>query len=352
VRLQLRRPDRAACELALRAAISVAVALWFCTAIGLEDPYWGAISAVVATAGTLGASLGAAFQRVVATIIALAIGLGFAALPWNGVIVSAIAVGVTYVVMLSLSLAAGARLAAASTLIVTAIPGSDALDLAFSRGLNVPIGCLVAVVVGLVVFPHRATTALRVGLCSDAEQGARLAADGVRAYLGRPPAHGDGPVVAEALGVRCARLKSSVASHRAVLLDAAREPGSAHHLVVLDSQLDAVEALVGEAGALVELAAAATGDLAPTLVGDELGRVAAAIDGAAPVVGSHDAAPAERLAELSGALAGLDLAFAEVRRRLGTVDHSTDELARLLSVMRRVHGVATAITLSSSHVVS
>jgi uncharacterized membrane protein YccC len=337
--LRVRRPDRTVFELALRAALGAGLALWLGTLVGLEDPYWGAVSAVVATAGTLGASLGAAVQRVTATLVALAIGLGFAALPWSGAVVSAVAVGVTYLVMITLGLDAGARLAAASTLIVTAIPGASALDLGLSRGLNVPLGCLIAVLVGLVVFPHRASTQLRAGLAVDATDATALAGDAVLAYLADPGADPD------SLGARCTRLEGRVAAHRAVLRDAGREPGSAHHLADLDARLRTVDALLDDARGLVHLAAAATGDTAPHLVAGELRGVAAALAAAAPVAtATHDPVAPERRSAVADALLALDREFAEVRRRLGTVDHTTEELARLLSVMRRVHGIGTALT--------
>jgi hypothetical protein len=139
----------------------------------------------------------------------------------------------------------------------------------------------------------------------------------------------------------------SVASHRAVLRDAAREPGSAHHLASLNEQLYMAEVLLDEARALVGLAAAATGDRAATLVSEDLRRMASAITGAAAFTSGPDDTALKSQAELAAALAALDESFAGVRRRLGTVEHSTEELARLLSVMRCVHGVAAIINRAS-----
>jgi hypothetical protein len=245
--------------------------------------------------------------------------------------------------MITLGLDAGARLAAASTLIVTAIPGASALDLGLSRGLNVPLGCLIAVLVGLVVFPHRASTQLRAGLAVDAADATALAGDAVLAYLADPGV--DPGADPDSLGARCTRLEGRVAAHRAVLRDAGREPGSAHHLADLDARLRTVDALLDDARGLVHLAAAATGDTAPHLVAGELRGVAAALAAAAPVAtATHDPVAPERRSAVADALLALDREFAEVRRRLGTVDHTTEELARLLSVMRRVHGIGTALT--------
>ena len=54
----LRRPTRASIELAARAGIATAVSIWLGDRIGLRDSYWAGISPVVATAATIGASVG------------------------------------------------------------------------------------------------------------------------------------------------------------------------------------------------------------------------------------------------------------------------------------------------------
>jgi uncharacterized membrane protein YgaE (UPF0421/DUF939 family) len=153
---RLRRPTRSSLEFAAKAAVATTLAIWLGQRIGLSDSYWAGVSAVVATAGTLGASLGAAVSRISATVVGLLIGLAVFALPVSGVLVSGATVFVALTVLPALSLDAGARLGAGSTLIVTALPGHSAVGDALARGANVPLGCAIAVVVGLVLMPHRA----------------------------------------------------------------------------------------------------------------------------------------------------------------------------------------------------
>lgn len=309
-------------EIGAKVAVSSALAMWCADALGLQDPYWAGVSAVVASAGTIGASLGAAVQRTLATLIALAIGLGFAALPWNGELVSGAAVGVTFLVMMTLRLDAGARLAAASTLIVTAIPGADPVDLAIERGLNVPFGCLVALAVGLVLFPHRATTQLRRDMDAEITKAATLAASSLRWYVGDRTS-------ADPLDA-CRSLRASAAANRSVLKDAAREPGSqGARLDELNARASTMDAMVDDVAAIVDLVRTETPDSAPELVAADLRAVTDALERVGR--GEHDHAA------VVVALAALDDTFSSVRARLGTVSYATDELSRLLAVVQRLH---------------
>lgn len=306
-------------EFAAKAGIGASVALWVAGAIGLEDPYWAAVSAVVATAGTLGASVGASITRVVATLVALVIAVAVVAVvPVGGVVVAGVLVAVVLVVMFALSLDAGARLAAASTLIVTAASDGDPVGVALSRGLNVPLGCVIAVVIGFVLLPRRAARQLEEALATDEVRAVQVAGQLVRAYVATQPPP---PELTAAL----AELTRRVGTHRTTLADAAREPGSGQGVVrQLGERLDAVEALLAIDDALARVAAAATADEAVTLVADELASVAAVLTGGGA---------------LGPQLEALDDGFAAVRQRRGTVSFGTEELARLLTVVRLVHNV-------------
>jgi uncharacterized membrane protein YgaE (UPF0421/DUF939 family) len=166
---RVRRPTRSSLEFAIKAGFAAALAIWVGDRIGLEDSYWAGISAVVATAGTLGATVGAAISRISATVVGLLIGLAAVALPVRGILAAGTTVFVALVVLAALSLDAGARLGAATTLIVTAIPGHNAVTDALARGANVPLGCALAIGVGLVFLPRRAAERLRSDLRADVE---------------------------------------------------------------------------------------------------------------------------------------------------------------------------------------
>ena len=210
-------PNRAAVEFAIKAGlatiISVGLSRWF----GLNSPYWAGISAVVATAGSLGASISASITRIVATIIALAIAVLVVLLPIDGLLVAGITVTITLLLMAALRLDAGARLAGASTLLLTAVPQGDPLSVAIGRGLNVPLGCLVAVAVGLVVFPRRAVTRLRAGMTEDLIATFRISADALDHWLD--------PSTSADLEPRLDALLADVATRDAIYTEASFEPG-------------------------------------------------------------------------------------------------------------------------------
>lgn len=319
----LRVPRRAQVEFALKAGVGATVSLWVATAVGLEDPYWAAVSAVVATAGTLGASVAASVTRVVATIVALLLAVAFVAVvPFSGALVAGVMVALALLVMFTLSLEAGARLAAGSTLIVTAASGGDPVGIAVSRGLNVPLGCAIAVVVGLVVFPRRAARQLADALADDEAAATRMAGELVGAY-----AAGGAPSVDALAGL--SSLRRRVGGHRATLVDAGREPGTGRDAVgALEERLSVVETVLDIDDALARTASAGVGDGAAAIVGVQLAAVAEAL---------RDGEP------LGPALAVLDDGFAAVRQRKGTVDYGTEELARLLTVIRQVHNVDAAL---------
>lgn len=317
--LQLHAPRRSQVEFAAKAGIGAAIALWAATAIGLKDPYWASISAVVATAGTLGASVGASINRIAATLVALVVAVAVVAvLPVGGMLVAGALVTIVLLIMFALSLDAGARLAAASTLIVTTASGGDPVGVALSRGLNVPLGCTIAVALGFVLLPRRAARQLNDALTADEAAAATLAGQLVATYVARQAPSPE-------LSASLAGLAKRVAGHRSTLADAAREPGSGQDAVRrLGETLDAVESLLSIDVTLARVATAATNDEAVTLVTDELASIATVLEAAAP---------------LAPALDALDAGFAAVRERRGTVTFGTDELARLLTVVRLVHNV-------------
>lgn len=335
---RVRRPTRSSVVFALKAAVAAVLAIWLGDRLGLKDSYWAGISAVVATAGTLGASLGAAISRVSATVVGLLVGLAAFALPVSGTIVSGAAVFVALVVLPALSLDAGARLGAATTLIVTAIPGQNAVGDALARGANVPLGCAVAVVVGVVLLPDRAADRLRAALRADIESAGLLVGSALLAYLGDSPA--------DDLQERLEGLLAASSAHLAELRDAGREGRRGEPRLRLERDVATARALVEQVGSVVSVVAQAVTDKVPSLVGSELEQAAETFADAASAVAvaSDSDAPKHRLLSLDAALADVDAAFAGARERRATVDFSTEELARLLSIIRSLHSAASALS--------
>jgi uncharacterized membrane protein YgaE (UPF0421/DUF939 family) len=317
--------------------VSAGLAIWLGNLLGLKDSYWGGISAVVATAGTLGASVEAALSRIGATIVGLLLGLAALALPVSGTVVAAVTVFVALVVLPALSLDTGARLGAATTLIVTAIPGHNAVSDALARGANIPLGCAIAVGVGLVFFPHRAVEALRAQVTRDVRRSGELARNALIAYVDKTSLD-ELPAALEAL-------VSSAAARAAALREAAREPGSrGGRLLVLEQRVAAVEALVDHVRSLVRVVEEADHDRAPSAVERQLHDTATGLADATRAFGSGESAFARDLGRLHGALSALDTALADARARRATAELGTDELVRLFSAVRLLH--ASGSTLS------
>jgi uncharacterized membrane protein YccC len=325
-------------EFAFKAAVATTLAIWLGDRIGLSDSYWAGISAVVASAGTIGASLGAAISRISATLVGLALGLVPVALGAKGVLVSGATVFVALVVLAALSLDAGARLGAATTLIVTAIPGENAVSDALNRGLNVPLGCAVAVAVGAILWPRRATDQLEDQIRREVRAAGELTLAAIRAYVGSAKT--------EHLLTGLGELERHAPRRKAGLVDAAREPAFHNdRLEMLREQAGVVGELVDSVAPLVRVCASGPGPVNTHLLDAELESAADRVVRTTRAIA--DSAGEDELergvTSLSGACVALDGAFARARARRATVNVSTDEIARMLSVVRGVHQVSTAL---------
>jgi hypothetical protein len=133
----------------------------------------------------------------------------------------------------------------------------------------------------------------------------------------------------------------------AALNDAAREPGiHGERLLQLRDNVHAADAFVGQVRELVGLTSEGDGDRAPALVCAELQSAGEAFASAAHAI----AKPADRdechakLDQLTNSLSAVDAAFAQARRRRATVEFSTEELTRLMAVIRISHSAASALS--------
>jgi uncharacterized membrane protein YccC len=331
----LRRPTRPDAEVALRAAVGAGLAIWVAERAGLADPYWAGISAVVAAGPTVGANLTAALSRVAATLVGLALGLAAVAVSGTGVLVAGVAVFIALLLLPALSLDRGARLGAATTLIVTALPSAEALDDALARGLNIPLGCAVAVALGFLLLPKRAGDRLREGLRDHVEATGALARSALETYAGRRRA--------EDLAARLRGLQGARATHATLLGEALREPGErGERAVTLRRELSAAGEFVDEVATLAAVAEEGANDRVPELVRAELLALGDALARAAAGYGSSRAS-GQRLAEPHRALAGLQQRFAAVRARRGTAPYETDEVIRLTMTLHAAHGSVAAL---------
>ncbi|GEL21792.1 hypothetical protein PSU4_07460 [Pseudonocardia sulfidoxydans NBRC 16205] len=325
VRARVQLPTIPLLKHALKTGLAVGLAVWLARLAGLEDPYWAGISAAVVSNPNLGGSIGSALSRVGATVAGLALGLAALTLFGQGIVVGAVVVGVAVLVLPMIGITTGVRLGAATTLILTVYPATDELVVAVSRGLNIPLGSAVAVLVGLLVWPSRASRALRSRLRADVASVGVLARDALAGYAGT----GSVDVIHEQVRA----IEHAPAAHAALLRDATREPGAG---AALQRQTDVAARLVAETITLSRAATSGAGDRAAELLAPQLLGVGDAIEQTTRTYADRVEAPAfaEAVGRAEQAVAALRAALDELRSRRGTVTYTSDELLHLLSTIQ------------------
>jgi uncharacterized membrane protein YccC len=152
---------------ATRTALAAALCWWIALRLGLQDGYWGAISAIIVLQSNFGATITASRDRILGTIIGAAFGFGFSlfgVLPWNFILALLSAV----IVCGLLGLRNSSRLAGVTISIVMLVQkGGSHWILALHRVGEVFLGILVAIAVSTLVFPDRARLRLRDGLAQE-----------------------------------------------------------------------------------------------------------------------------------------------------------------------------------------
>jgi uncharacterized membrane protein YccC len=152
---------------AVKTSLAATLCWWIALGLGLQDGYWGAISAIIVLQSNFGATVGASRDRVLGTAIGAAFGFAFSfvgSLPWNYII----AVLLTVAICGLLGLRNSSRLAAVTLSIVMLVQktGPHYL-LALHRVGEVLLGIVVAILVATFVFPDRARLRLRDGLAQE-----------------------------------------------------------------------------------------------------------------------------------------------------------------------------------------
>jgi uncharacterized membrane protein YccC len=147
--------------------MTVAAILAFATAwvFALPEGYWAVISAVVVMQSSLGGTLGASLDRLMATVAGAMVGAACVSLreltPLPEILVLTLAVGPT---ALLAALRPSFRVTPITAVIVLvgASPGAGLLT-AFHRVMEITIGCFVGVLTARLVLPDRARAAIKTG---------------------------------------------------------------------------------------------------------------------------------------------------------------------------------------------
>jgi uncharacterized membrane protein YccC len=149
---------------AAKTAAAAALCWWLALHFGLQDGYWGAISAIIVLQSNFGATISASRDRILGTLIGAVFGFAFSlfgVLPWNFILAVLSAV----IVCGLLGLRSSSRLAGVTICIIMLVHKSGTRwGLALERVLEVLLGIAVAIAITTLVYPDRARLRLRDGL--------------------------------------------------------------------------------------------------------------------------------------------------------------------------------------------
>jgi uncharacterized membrane protein YccC len=152
---------------AAKTALAAALCWWLALRFGLNDGYWGSISAIIVLQSNVGSTVSASRDRLFGTFIGALLGFSFSmfgVLPWNYIL----AVLVAVIVCGLLGLRSSSRLAGVTiTIIMLVHKEGPRWGLAMDRVGEVVLGIVVALAVTTLVFPDRARLRLREGLAQE-----------------------------------------------------------------------------------------------------------------------------------------------------------------------------------------
>jgi uncharacterized membrane protein YccC len=163
----LTREKQALLMLALKTAMAAGICYWLARLAGLQDGYWGSISAIIVLQSNVGSTVTASRDRLIGTLIGAAFGAVFSLLgeglwPYLAAVVTAMAA------CSLLGLKNSSRLAAVTVTILMLVhrTGSN-WTMPLHRVLEVLLGIVVALAISTLVLPSRAKLRLRDGLTQE-----------------------------------------------------------------------------------------------------------------------------------------------------------------------------------------
>jgi hypothetical protein len=158
---------RAMLLLAVKTAMAAGICYWAARLVGLQDGYWGSISAIIVLQSNVGSTVTASRDRLIGTLIGAAFGAAFS-LAGEGLWVYLLAVVAAMVTCSLLGLKNSSRLAAVTVTILMLVHRTESnWTLPLHRVLEVLLGIVVALAISVLVLPSRARLRLRDGLAQE-----------------------------------------------------------------------------------------------------------------------------------------------------------------------------------------
>jgi hypothetical protein len=163
----LTQEKRALLVLAVKTAMAAGICYWLARLVGLQDGYWGSISAIIVLQSNVGSTVTASRDRLIGTLIGAAFGAVFSLLG-EGLWAYLAAVITAMVTCSLLGLKNSSRLAAVTVTILMLVhrTGSN-WTLPMHRVLEVLLGIVVALGISTLVLPSRAKARVRDGLAQE-----------------------------------------------------------------------------------------------------------------------------------------------------------------------------------------
>jgi uncharacterized membrane protein YccC len=158
---------RAMLLLAVKTAMAAGICYWLARLAGLQDGYWGSISAIIVLQSNVGSTVTASRDRLIGTLIGAGFGAVFSLLG-EGLWVYLLAVVAAMVACSLLGLKNSSRLAAVTVTILMLVhrTGSN-WTLPLHRVVEVLLGIVVALGISTLVLPSRARARLQEGLVQE-----------------------------------------------------------------------------------------------------------------------------------------------------------------------------------------
>jgi uncharacterized membrane protein YccC len=158
---------RAMLLLAVKTAMAAGICYWLARLAGLQDGYWGSISAIIVLQSNVGSTVTASRDRLIGTLIGAGFGTIFSLLS-EGLWIYLLAVVAAMVTCSLLGLKNSSRLAAVTVTILMLVhrTGSN-WTLPLHRVIEVLLGIVVALAISTLVLPSRAGARLREGLVQE-----------------------------------------------------------------------------------------------------------------------------------------------------------------------------------------
>ena len=158
---------RAMLLLAAKTALAAGLCYWLAKLVGLQDGYWGSISAIIVLQSNVGSTVTASRDRLIGTLIGAAFGGAFSLLG-DGLWTYLLAVITAMVTCSLLGLKNSSRLAGVTVTILMLVhrTGSN-WTLPLHRVLEVLLGIVVALGFSTLILPTKAKLRLRDGLAQE-----------------------------------------------------------------------------------------------------------------------------------------------------------------------------------------